>query len=191
MLDETLADCKHVVGIDKRHFHIDLGEFGLTVCAEVLVAEATRDLEVPVKSRNHRKLLIKLGRLRKRVERALVHTRGHEVVASSLGGGLDENESFYFDKALIAEVVADRLCNLCAEDNVVLKHGTAEVQISVSKSQLLVRLAIVGDIEGGSFAFAEHAHGRRENFDITGRYIGVLARALADDTRRGNDVLGL
>ena len=41
----------HVVVVDERHLDVELGEFGLAVGAEVLVAEAAGNLEIAVEAR--------------------------------------------------------------------------------------------------------------------------------------------
>ena len=42
---------------DEAHFDVDLRELGLPVAPGILVAEALRDLEVPVEARHHQDLL--------------------------------------------------------------------------------------------------------------------------------------
>jgi nitrate reductase NapAB chaperone NapD len=53
--------------------HVDLGELGLAVGAQVLVAEALGDLVVAVEARHHQQLLEELRRLRQREELPGVH----------------------------------------------------------------------------------------------------------------------
>ncbi len=69
---------------DERRLDVDLRELGLTVRAQILVAEAARDLEVAVEPRDHEQLLVELRRLRQRVELARVHAARHQVVARAL-----------------------------------------------------------------------------------------------------------
>lgn len=53
----------------EAHLEVDLGELGLPVLAPVLVAEASRELEVAVRdARGDEQLLGLLGRLREGVE---------------------------------------------------------------------------------------------------------------------------
>ena len=85
--DKTFRYAHYVLFVvHERHFHIDLSEFGLTICAKVLVAEATRDLEITVEAAYHKKLFIKLRRLGKRVKLAGVNAGRNKVIARSLGG---------------------------------------------------------------------------------------------------------
>ena len=59
-----------VVGVDERHFQVELRELRLPVGPQVLVAEAAGDLHVAVVAGDHQDLLVELRRLRQRVERA-------------------------------------------------------------------------------------------------------------------------
>ena len=48
--DVTLVHGHDILFVNERHFEVYLGEFGLTVCSEVLVAEASCKLDISVKS---------------------------------------------------------------------------------------------------------------------------------------------
>jgi hypothetical protein len=69
---------------------VDLGEVGLTVGAEVFVAEAAGDLEVAVEAGDHEELLEDLRRLRKSEEVAGVDARRHKVVTRAFRRGAGE-----------------------------------------------------------------------------------------------------
>ena len=92
-LDERLDDREDQRLAGKRHLDVDLGELGLPVGPQVLVAEALHDLEVPIHARNHQDLLEDLRRLRQREELALVDAARHQVVARALGRGLGQNRA--------------------------------------------------------------------------------------------------
>ena len=66
---QPLVDVDHVLDADERHLDVELGEVGLAVGAQVLVAEAAGDLVVALEARDHQQLLEELRRLRQRVER--------------------------------------------------------------------------------------------------------------------------
>jgi len=61
--EEALGDAEDVVHLREGHFEVDLGELGLAVGAQVLVAEAAGDLEVAVEAGDHEDLLEDLRRL--------------------------------------------------------------------------------------------------------------------------------
>ena len=52
--DKALDDPENIVDFHEGHFHVELGEFGLAVGAQVLVAEAARDLEILVEAETTR-----------------------------------------------------------------------------------------------------------------------------------------
>ena len=83
--DQDLHRRGDVLVVDERHLDVELGELGLTVGAEVLVAEAAGDLEIAVEPRDHQELLVELGRLRQGVEVPGVEPAGDEEVARALG----------------------------------------------------------------------------------------------------------
>ena len=75
-LDDHVLDEGHDRGlVHEAHLEVELGELRLAVAAQVLVAEAARDLEVAVDARDHEQLLELLGALRKRVDRARLEPR--------------------------------------------------------------------------------------------------------------------
>ncbi len=66
---EHVLELRHdVVLLDEAHLDVDLGELGLTVGTQVLVAEALGDLVVALDATDHEQLLQKLRGLRQGVE---------------------------------------------------------------------------------------------------------------------------
>ena len=57
-----------VLGVDERHFHVQLRELRLPVRPQVFVAEAAGHLHVAVVAGHHQDLLVKLRRLRQGVK---------------------------------------------------------------------------------------------------------------------------
>ncbi len=66
-----------ILNSDKRHLHIDLGKFRLTICPQVFVAETLHDLVIPVKTGDHEQLFEELGRLGEGIECPLGDPAGH------------------------------------------------------------------------------------------------------------------
>ena len=64
-----------VVLAHEAHLQVELGELGLAVAAQVLVAQAARDLEVAVEAADHEQLLELLGALGQRVDVARLEPR--------------------------------------------------------------------------------------------------------------------
>ena len=65
--DQRLDQRLDVLGVAEAHLDVELGELGLPVGPEVLVAEAAGDLEVALEAGHHQQLLEQLRRLRQRV----------------------------------------------------------------------------------------------------------------------------
>jgi hypothetical protein len=109
LFHEPFRRDEDVLARDERRFDIDLRELRLTVRAQVLVAEAACDLEVPVEPRDHQKLLVQLRRLRQRVELAWMHAARHEVVARALRRRLRQDRGLDLQEAKGVEVAASGL----------------------------------------------------------------------------------
>ncbi len=99
--DEPLDDREDVVLADEAHLEVDLGELGLPVEPEVLVAEALDDLEVPVEAGDHEELLVELGALGERVELAGVEAAGDEEVPRAARGVLAHEGRLELEEALL------------------------------------------------------------------------------------------
>ena len=127
----TLEYAQHILLLHEAHLTVYLGELGLAVGTQVLVAEAPDYLEVAVVTGHHKQLLEGLGRLGQGVEGAGVHPRGHHEVARSLGSGLDEVRRLYLHEALRVEVAAHLLGEPVPERERPLQRGTAQVEIAV------------------------------------------------------------
>ena len=66
--DEAADEFDDIFAIDEGHFEIELGEFGLAIGAEVLIAEAACDLHVAFHAADHEDLFEELGGLREGIE---------------------------------------------------------------------------------------------------------------------------
>ena len=95
--------------VNERHLDVDLGELGLAVGAQVLVAEAASDLVVALDAAHHEHLLELLRALRQRVELARVGARRNQVVASAFGRGVRQDRRFDLKEAALVEGLAHSL----------------------------------------------------------------------------------
>ena len=86
--------------VDERHLQVELRELELAVGAQVFVAEATDDLEVPVLTGDHQHLLQLLRRLRQCVERPVGQSGWHEEVARAFGRARGEDRRLDLDEPL-------------------------------------------------------------------------------------------
>lgn len=78
-----------VVLVHEGHLDIDLGELGLTVGTQVLVAETLGNLIVALDATDHEQLLQELRGLRQGVEVARLDAAGDDEVAGALGRRLN------------------------------------------------------------------------------------------------------
>ena len=107
-LHQRLDDAEDRLGPRERHLDVHLRELGLTIGAQVLVAEALADLHVAVHARDHQDLLEQLRRLRQREELAGMHAARHQVVARAFRRGLRQDRRLDLEEAVLVEVAADR-----------------------------------------------------------------------------------
>src|SRR3989449_10630002 len=94
---------EHVFHPDERRLEVELRELRLAVIAQILVPEATRQLEVAVEAGHHEQLLVDLGRLRQGVKLPRVYPRRHEVVARTLRGRLGQDRGLDLEKLQIGQ----------------------------------------------------------------------------------------
>jgi hypothetical protein len=128
---------------EERGLDVDLGELGLAVGAQVLVAEALHDLVVAVVPGDHQELLEELGRLRQRVELAVVDARGHQELARALGRGLVQHRRLDIDETLVVQVFAHGSGRGVAHPHDALHRGPAQVEEAVLEPHLLRDLLVV------------------------------------------------
>src|SRR5215469_12825024 len=95
------------LGLRIRHFQVDLGEFGLAICPQVLIAKAAHDLEVLVESRDHENLLEQLRRLRQSVKAPRLDTARYQVVACALRRRAGHEWRFDLEEPLAGKIAAD------------------------------------------------------------------------------------
>ena len=140
--DHALDPGHDVVLAHEAHLQVELRELGLAVAAQVLVAQAARDLEVAVEAADHEQLLELLGALGQRVDVARLQPRGHDEVARTLRRGLDEQRRLDLDEAGLVVDVADGLHEAAAGQDALLQRLAAQVQVAVLEAQRLVDLGL-------------------------------------------------
>ena len=89
--------------VGEAHLGVELHELELAVGAQVLVAQAARDLVVAVEAADHQQLLEQLRALRQRVERRPAQPRRHDEVARAFGRRRDQHRRLDLDEALRVE----------------------------------------------------------------------------------------
>ena len=130
--EDVLGERDHVVLVDEAHLHVELGELGLAVGAEILVAVAAGDLVIPLHSRHHEQLLEQLRGLRERIERARLQSRGNQEVAGALGGRTGQCRRLDLDEIMLAENLAGGGVDLRAQAQRLARTFAAQVEVAVA-----------------------------------------------------------
>ena len=103
--------------VHERGFDIELGELGLAVGAQILVAKTAHDLVVAIHARHHQQLLEQLRRLRQGEKRTRMGAARHQVIARALGRGLGQHRRFDVEKLVglqpAAQVVGNARAAAC------------------------------------------------------------------------------
>ena len=172
--EELLQQREDVLLLAERPFQIQLRELRLAVGAQVLIAEAARDLEVALDSRHHQQLLELLRRLRQRVEPARLQTARHHIVARALRRRRDHDRRLDLQEAAPGHEIADALIQLVPQ----LERGqhlrTPNVDVAVAHPHQLIdvdRLLI--DRERRCLGGIEHFHLLRQHLDLPGRQVRI------------------
>ncbi len=145
----------------EAHLEVELGELGLAVAAEVLVAEAAGDLEVAIHPGDHEELLELLGALRQGVDRPRLQARGDDEVAGALRGALDEDRRLDLDEAVGLVDAPDLRYELRAQEEATQHRLAPDVEVAVLEADRLVdgRVRLV-DVEGRRLRLGEDRRAR-------------------------------
>ena len=173
VVDQAFHELQNLVNLHEGHFHVQLGEFRLTVSTQVLITEAACNLEVTLHASYHEQLLEDLRRLRQCIELAGVYTARNEVVTSALRSGFAQHRSFDFQEMVLVKVVAHELSYFMTQNQVILHFRTTQVQITIFQTQVFVSVNTVFDIERRSFCTVQHFDIMCQHFNSTSRDIFV------------------
>ena len=163
---EPFERVQDVFLLHERHLAVDLGELGLPVCAQVLVAEAFDDLVVAVESADHQQLLERLRALRQGVKLPGVHARRHHEVAGPFRRGLDQVRRLDFDELLAVEVGARFDAQPVAQHQVPLHRLAPQVEVAVLHAQVVASVRRVFDGKRRRLAHVQHFKGRDVDLDF-------------------------
>ena len=187
MLRPALEHFQHVLLLDERHFAVDLREFGLTVGAQILVAEAAHDLEIFVVTGHHEQLFERLRRLRQRIELVGVHAARHHEVARPLGRGLDQVGGFDFEESLPVEERAHGVRHPVPQDQRPLQRRPAQVEVAVFHAQVVAAVRLLLDREGRNVRAVEDHERIGRDLDLARGQLGILRLAFDDAARHLQD----
>ncbi len=171
--DHFLDQGGDLVLVHERGLEVDLGEFGLAVGAQVLVAEALDDLVVAIVAGHHQQLLEELRRLRQGEELARVHARGHQVVARAFRRALGEHRRLDVDEAGTVEEATEGHRGLVAQHQVLLHLRAPQVDDAVGQAHRLGEVLLV-ELERRRGGGVEHLDVVAEDLDLARGQVGVL-----------------
>ena len=162
-----------IVLVHEGHLDIDLGELGLTVGTQVLVAEALGNLVVALDATDHEQLLQELRGLRQGVEVARLNTAGNDEVAGALGRGLEQGGRLNLHELTVVQRLANGKGEVGAQLEVGHHFGTTEVQIAIAQAGVLAGLDAVLDLERRGDGRIEYLGVVGQDLDLAGRELGV------------------
>ncbi len=176
LADHGLAELEHVGLLDEAHLDVELGELGLAVGPEVLVAVAAGDLVVALHAGHHEQLLEQLGALRQGVPGPRGQAGGHQEVAGTLGGRAGQRGGLDLDEVALLEHPPGRGGHLGAQPDGVpgrVHARAAQVEVAVLEPGLLADGDPLVDLERQRGGGVEHLDEARDDLDLAGGQVGV------------------
>ena len=143
MLRQSLESIQHIILPGKCHFTIHLSELRLPVRPQVLIPETFHYLEIPVVTRDHKKLLEHLGRLRQGVELTGIHPGRHYKIPCPLWRRLYHHGSLYLDEIPGIKVFSYFPGHPVAQLQVLFHHVSPQVKVAVSHPQLIPPIGLI------------------------------------------------
>ena len=171
--DQPLGHLDHLLLVAEAHLHVDLGELGLAVGPQVLVAETFGDLEIAVEAADHQQLLKQLGGLGQGVELPGPDPAGDQVVSGPFGGGFGEHRRLHLHEAQLRQGVAGGDGRLGAEAEDLMHLRRPQIEIAVFEPDLLVDLR-VAQVEGHRLGAVLDLQLADDDLHLAGLEIGVL-----------------
>ena len=148
--EQLLEELEDVFLRREAHLQVELRELGLAVGAQVLVAQAARDLEVALEAGDHQELLVLLRRLRQRVEACRGWRRlGTRKSRAPSGVLLVRIGVSISTKPRSDEEAPDERRSTWWRTRRLLRHPlAAQVQVAVAQAEQLLHLGLLVDREG-------------------------------------------
>ncbi len=168
---------------------VELGELGLAVGPEILVAKTPGQLIVPLDSPGHQYLLEELRRLWKREVRARLEPGRHQEIPRSFGRAFGEARRFHLDEALGIEKRPEGGGEPMPETQIRLHRVGAKVHGSMLKPALLGHLLPFLRPKRQIGCDGEHFQSICLKFDVFGVQAGVFGsrRTEAQDAGEHHD----
>ena len=158
--EHLLHQREELLLIGEAHLGVELRDLLHAVGAQILVAEADRDLEVPVEPGDHRQLLEDLRALRQREEPPRMQPARDDEVSCAFGRRLVEDRRLDVEEAGRLHVAADDPDHLRPQPEVALELLAAKVEPPVAQPQGLVDVLLV-ELERQAASTARRSRARR------------------------------
>ena len=173
--DHRLDEVHDPLLVDETHLEVQLREFGLSVSAQILVAEATGNLEVSVHAGDHEQLLELLRALRQGIDAAGLEPAGNDEVSCAFRRRLQQDRSFDLDETGPMVGVADCSDKFGSQQQPIEQGLAPDVEIAVLEPQAFVdgRIRFV-DVERWRLGLVEYLHGLGPNLDRACRELCVF-----------------
>ena len=133
---QTINHPNDIVAIHKRHFHVQLGELGLSVRAEILISKTSSNLHVAVVAGDHHDLFVKLRGLGQGVEGPRMNSARNEVIPSTFGRASAQNGCLNIDELVLFEVVPHRLDDLAAKFKRRLHATSTKIEVAMLQAKI-------------------------------------------------------
>ena len=171
--EDVLERAHDVVLLHEAHLDVDLGELGLAVGTQVLVAEALGDLVVALDAADHEQLLQELRGLGQRVEVAGLDAAGDQEVAGALGRRLEERGGLDLHEQAVVQRLAQGEREVGTHLEVGHHLGAADIEVAVAQADVLAGLDVVLDLEGRGLRGVEDLDMRDQDLDLARRELGI------------------
>src|SRR4051812_16377086 len=171
-LDHLLHEREEELLVRKGHLDVELSDLLHPVGAQVLVAEAARDLEVAVEAADHEELLEDLGGLWECEEPAGLKTARDDEVARALRRRLEEDRRLDLEEAAALHRPPDRRDHRAAKADVALHPRAAQIEPTVAETQRLVDVLLV-ELEGQRRRGGDDLQGVDLELDLAGGDVRV------------------
>ena len=161
----------HLLGGHEGGFHIDLGEFWLTVSTQVFVAETFDYLIVAIETGHHQQLFEQLWRLWQRVEFAFMYAGWDQIIARTFRCGFGQHRGFDIEETVVIHETAHQAGDFRTGFQALGHLRTTQIQVAVFQTRFF-RVDVVG-VQRQRFSTVNDNQIGRQYFNGTRRHVCV------------------
>ncbi|MNG99087.1 hypothetical protein D3C79_582480 [compost metagenome] len=134
-MHQLLHHFTHLLGAHERGFHVYLGEFRLTIRAQVFVTEALDDLVVTVEARHHQQLFEQLWGLRQCVELTFMYAAWYQIVTGTFRRSFGQHWGFDIQETVAVHKAAHKAGDLGTGFQAVGHFRATQIQIAIFQTR--------------------------------------------------------